>query len=193
MSHGAPFPRTARVVRAGLLAAGALATLGACSLLPADPGPPVIANAPLPSSSGWVDTCVVGTWQVVRGTTTLDLGADTIELTTTGDRVFTATPDGRLEIEFPGQGLHWTGANGAHTVEGFVTGSAAGTYEAVMGKWFTVIDNTRAVTAVSLDGAADAPEPGGSADSAEQSYFCSGDELVLASETTRMVYARTSR
>jgi hypothetical protein len=191
VSHGAPFPRTAWAVSAGLLAVGVLTGVSGCSLLPADTGPPVIANGPLPTRSGWADTCVVGSWRLVRGSTTVDLGDGTLELTTTGERTFTATADGRLRVDFPGAGLHWTGSNDTHTVEGFVTGVATGTYEAIMGRWYTVVDATGTVTTISLDGVADVPKAGGSEDSAEQSYFCSGDEMVLSNETSRLVYART--
>ena len=97
VSHGAPFPRTARDVWAGLLAVGLLAGLSGCSLLPADSGSAGHRQrAAARPSSGWADTCVVGNWRLVRGSTTVDLGDSTLELTTTGERVFTATADGRL-------------------------------------------------------------------------------------------------
>jgi len=187
VAHGALWTRAVPAVAAGV---AVLVGLGGCSLLPPDQGPARIENAPLAQSSGWVDTCVVGTWRLVRGTTSLNLGDGTIDLTTTGDRVFTATAEGRLDITFPGQGLHWNGTNGTDTVEGFITGSASGTYTAAMGEWSTVVDNSGTLTEVSLNGVADPPEAGQRDDAATSAYFCSGDEMVTTSETTRMVYTR---
>jgi hypothetical protein len=187
VAHGALSARALAVVASAI---AAVVGLGGCSLLPPDPGPPRIENAPLARSDGWVDTCVVGTWRLVRGTTSLDLGDGTIDLTTTGDRVFTASADGRLEITFPGQGLHWNGTNGTDTVEGFVTGAASGTYTAEMGEWSTVVDNSATLTKVSLNGVAEPPEAGGRDDTGTSAYFCSEDELVITSEAARMVYTR---
>jgi len=150
----------------------------------------VIENDPLPVAAEWHDTCIVGTWRLVSGRNAVDLGTSQVELTTNGDRVFTATADGRLIIEFPGDGLRWRGANESITVEGTVTGSATGTYEAMLGTFTTEVDNTGSTTTVVINGEPNPPTTGGPADRTTLRFHCSDDELILSSDTTRFVYAR---
>lgn len=176
--------------RAAPIVAATVLTLTGCSWLPDDPGPPVIENAPLPPSAEWHDTCIVGTWRLVSGRNNVDLGTSQIELTTTGNRVFTATADGKLTVEFPGDGLRWHGSNESMTVEGTVTGTAAGTYEAMLGSFTTEVDNTGTVTTVVINGEPNPPSSGGPADRNTQRFHCSDDELILSDDTTRFVYMR---
>jgi hypothetical protein len=161
-----------------------------CSLLPREPGPPTIENAPLPAFTGWTDQCVIGTWRLTRGHTVAEGASGEVPMATTGDRTLILAADGTLTIEYPGDGLRWHGSNGTDTIDATVTGVATGTYRVSMGRYVTRSDSSMVFTTVIYNGVVDGPQAGFSANQADDAVFCSGDELVISSKTNRSIYAR---